>query len=340
MADKINILKPAAANSSSNNTATSNTKSLEGNGYNKQLGNVLYGFNHRNTPLITSTIQHGNDYIFFTRPHFNMMASNLRNDRTMTNLITTTSNNTQTFIRQTLDPSLAENEKISCPLLNNNLGFIPILSNTLKSMSGWPDRMLPTYASRAGARGEQYSIPDGIVELNGKYDLTLTFDRMDGEINEKLLETWMDMMSLQVDGMVSPYTAFEVYTERNFDTRIYVLTMDATNRVVLNIGVANAAFPTNDNIGRKFDYNKNIKMADAEFSIRMETNVITYNDPILILEFNMVNSFFNNNVYNMLHGQSHNLKKINADELSKYNYRGYPYIDVNTMELCWYVENN
>ena len=122
------------------------------------------------------------------------------------------------------------------------------------------------------------------------------------------------MMSLQVDGIVAPYAAFEVYTERNFDTRIYVLTMDATNRIVKN--------------------------SDNEFSIRMETNVITYNDPITILEFNMVNSFFNNNVYNMLHGQSHNLKKVSAEELAYYNYRGFPFIDVNTMELCWYVENN
>ena len=320
---------------------TSGDKNIsDSNSYNKELGNILYGFNHRNAPIVTATLQQGNDLIFFTRPHFNMKAGNLRNDRTMTNLITKTTNNVQTFIRHTLDPSLAENEKKTCPLLNDTLGFIPVLSNTLKSMSGWPDRMLPTYTSRAGARGEMFSIPDGITELNGKYDLTLTFDRMDGEINEKLLETWMNMMSLQVDGIVAPYAAFEVYTERNFDTRIYVLTMDATNRIVLNIGVANAGFPTNDNIGRKFDYNRVMKNSDNEFSVRMEMNVITYNDPITILEFNMVNSFFNNNVYNMLHGQGHNLKKVSAEELAYYNYRGFPFIDVNTMELCWYVENN
>lgn len=323
-------------------TSNNENKSLELNSYNKELGNVLVGFNHRNTPIVANTIQHGNSAIFFTRPHFNMMSSNLRNDRTMTNLITkkTETNNVQTYIRQTLDPSLEENEKIKCGLLNNNLGFIPLLSNTLKSISGWPDRMLPTYTSRAGARGEQYSIPDGIIEINGKTELTLTFDRIDGEINERLLETWMTMMSLQVDGICVPYTAFEVYTERNHDTRIYVLNMDATNRIVLGIGVANAGFPTNDNIGRKFDYNKVMNQADNEFSIRMETNIIMYNDPILILEFNMVNSFFNNNVYNMLHGQNHNLKKIPVEDLALYNYRGIPYIDVNTMELCWYIENN
>lgn len=321
-------------------TTMSDSATLEPNSYGKELGNILYGFNHRNAPVVTNTIQQGNSLIFFTRPHFNMQASNLRNDRTMTNLITTASNNVQSFIRQTLDPSLADNEKKTCELLNNNNGFIPVLSNTLKSVSGWPDRMLPTFTSRAGARGEQYSIPDGIIEINGKTELTLTLDKMDGEINERLLETWMNMMSLQVDGICMPYTAFEVYTERNFDTRMYVLNMDATNRIVLDIGVANAGFPTNDNIGRKFDYSRNIKQSDIEFSIRMEANIITYNDPILLLEFNMVNTFFNNNMYNMVHGQGHNLKKIPLEELAKYNYRGLPYIDVNTMELCWYVENN
>lgn len=324
---------------------STDTKHTENNSYSKQLGKVLYGFNHRNAASIVSTIPLGNSMIFFTRPHLNMMASNLRNDRPMTNLITENEsnpdnyNNVQTFIRMTLDPSLSENEKITCPLVNNNNGFIPVLSNTLKSISGWPDRMLPTYASRPGARGEQFSMPDGIIEVNGKVELTLTFDRMDGEINERLLEAWMRMMSLQVDGICAPYAAHEVYTERNFDTRIYVLNMDSTNRIVLDIAIANAGFPTNDNIGRKFDYNRTIKNADNEFSIRMETNVIDYNDPIMILEFNMVNSFFNNNVYNLIHGKSHNLKKITQEELSQYNYQGYPYIDVNTMELCWYVEN-
>lgn len=321
-------------------TINNSTVVSEADGYKKQLGNLLYGFNHRNAGYIANTIQPGNSLIFFTRPHFNMMKSNLRNDRTMTNLITKDSNNVQTFIRQTLDPSLAQIENRTCSLINNNLGFIPVLSNTLDSISGWPDRMLPTFASKPGARGEQFSIPDGIIEINNKVDLTLTFEKMDGEINERLLEKWMEAMSLQVDGILAPYAEFEVYTERNFDTRIYVINMDATNRIVLDIGIANAGFPTNDNIGRKFDYNKIQKVSDSKFSVRMETNVISYNDPILLLEFNLVNTFFNNDYYNMMHGQSHNLKKIPLTDLGKYNYQGYPYINVNTMELEWYISNS
>ena len=61
---------------------------------------------------------------------------------------------------------------------------------------------------------------------------------------------------------------------------------------------------------------------------------------LILLSNIMVNTFFNNNMYNMVHGQGQNLKKIPLEELAKYNYRGLPYIDVNTMELCWYVENN
>lgn len=305
--------------------------------YGRQLGNLLYGFNHRNAGYIANTISAGNELIFFTRPHLNMQKSNLRNDRYMTNLITNDSNSIQTFIRQTLDPSLAEFENKTCRLLDNRMGFIPILSNTLKSISGWPDRILPTFASKPGARGEQFSIPDGIIEINNKVELTLTFEKVDGKINERLLETWMRMMSLQVDGICVPYAEFEVFTERNFDTRVYVLNMDITNRVVLGIGIANAGFPNNDNIGADFNYNKNISNNANEFSLRLETNVIDYNDPIMILEFNLVNSFFNLDVYNLLRGYQHSLSKVDISELSQYNYRGYPIIDIETMELNWYV---
>ena len=49
---------------------------------------------------------------------------------------------------------------------------------------------------------------------------------MDGSINEKLLEYWMYMMSLQNDGVVVPYSFHEAYKEKNYDSRIYVLIMD------------------------------------------------------------------------------------------------------------------
>lgn len=311
--------------------------SPETGNYGKHIGDLLYGINHRNAGYIVNTISQGDKLIFFTRPHFNMQKGNLRNDRTMTNLITDNPNSVQSFIRQTLDPSLQDIEKNACKLLDNNCAFIPVLTNTLKSISGWPDRILPTFASKPGARGEQHSIPDGITEINGKTDLTLTFEKMDGDINERLLEVWMEMMSLQVDGMVVPYSVFEVLTEMNFNTRIYVLDMDVTKRIVMGIGVANACFPVNDNIGRKFDYNKNQNNKDMEFSIRFEANTIIYNDPITLLEFNKVGGMFNLEVYNHVENGFSGLSKISQEDLYKYNYRGYPLINMETMELEWYV---
>lgn len=308
--------------------------------YGKFIGHTLFGLNHEQRRPILRNIPEGEALVFFTRPYFNMSKTNLRNNRVMTNLIVNEVESVQTYIRQTLDPDVAENESTYCSLVNPNCAFVPVLSNTILNMSGWPDRILPTFASKPGARGEQFSLPDGIVETNGKFDLTFTFEKMDGDINEKLLTTWMDMMSLQNDGICVPYVWHEAYKEKNYDSRIYVLVMDVTNRIVLDIATAISTFPVNDNKGAKFNISNRKRVKENEFSVRFEANLIQYSDPILLLEFNLASARFNRDVFNLITGKSHNLHKVAPVDFYKYKNNLIPIIDFETNELCWYANND
>ena len=305
--------------------------------YGKYIGHTLHGINHDNRRPILRNVPEGEALVFFTRPYFNMQASNLRNDPIMTNIITEDIEDVQTFLRMTLDPDLATNEysNISCSMLDNSSPFIPVLTNTLLNMSGWPDRIMPTFTSSSGMRGEQYSMPDGVIEINSKQELTLTFENMDGSINEKLLEYWMYMMSLQNDGVVVPYSFHEAYKEKNYDARIYVLIMDYTNRLVVDCATVVSCYPINDNKGAKFNINQRKREKTTDFSLRFECNIIRYSDPRILYEFNLVQGKFNSEVFKLLTGKPHSLIKIPPEE--KYDHKSLiPIIDFTTMELCWY----
>lgn len=307
--------------------------------YGKFIGHTLHGINHELRNPILKNIPEGEAYVFFTKPYFNMRASNLRGDRRTTNLITQGFyNNAQTFIRQTLDPDLAFNGG-NCPLVDRESPWIPVLTNTLKSMSGWPDRVLPVFTSTPGSRGEQYSMADGIIETNGRFDLTMQFEKMDGRLNERLLEIWMLMMSLQVDGIVWPYPWQESYLEKNYDTSIYVLIMDSTNRLVVDVARVISAFPINDNKGSHFNINNKKIDRSNEFSIRFECNIVEYSDPIDLYEFNLATAKWNIDIFNLIfNGDKGNLVEIPRHELSKHKSL-IPYIDLSTNELIWYGYN-
>jgi hypothetical protein len=62
-----------------------------------------------------------------------------------------------------------------------------------------------------------------------------------------------------------------------------------------------------------------------------------YNDPIIISEFNAVVAIFNGKMKGKASDRERYYRKVSADELDYFNYRGYPYIDPETHELEWWV---
>ena len=323
----------------------------------KAIGNTLYGINHQQVKSIVPENRDTYGLTFFTRPQLNLQDSNIRKDRHFYNLLTTRTDSIHTYIRCLLDPRLGYDHAmskiigdvtgpsqgtISSPLLDNKMGFIPVFTNTIKTMSGWPDVVMPSFVSKAGAYKEQWAIADGSTEIFDAFDLSVSFRNIKNEPITNILITWLRYMYLVFEGTMGPYIDYMAGNRIDYNTRIYRLVLDETKRYVKKIAATGASFPMNDPTGKYFDFNDVIKYNDQTrtINVRFKCMGAIYNDPILYKEFNEVSAIFNPDVRNLIEGKSHNLEQIPYDMLDLLNHRGYPIIDLNTYELKWYISKD
>lgn len=324
----------------------------------KALSNNLYGLNHQQVKGMLPENRDSYGLTFFTRPQLNLQDGNLRNIRQFYNLLTTKKDSVHRFVRATLDPRLAHNQSITQPddgvttigqgarvtqLVDRNMAFIPVLTNTIKSMSGWPDVVMPSFTSKSGLKKEQWSIADGSIEIFEAFDLDVNFRNIKDEPIILMMQTWLTYMANVFEGNISPYMDFITENEIDYNTRIYRLVLDESKRYVKKIGATGASFPINVPSGKFYDYNDATKYNDQtkEINIRFKCMGAMYNDSILVKEFNETGAIFNPDLRKLLNGDtSHNLEVIPYDLLERLNHRGYPIIDTETMELTWYINKS
>ena len=318
--------------------------------FDRKVTNNLYGLNvnNRNIKMPMNTDLQG--YTFFTRPQLNLTTNNIRNIRQFYSLLTTQDLSAQRFVRCALDPRLqfeipnlvGGDEVLDTPLVDKNMGFIPILSNTLTSLSGWPDMVAPTHTTANGIRKEQISMIDGSFETFDAFDLSATFGNFINEPLTTLFQTWLMYSSLVFEGLLYPYEDFITEFEFDYNTRIYRLVMDKTNTHVKKIAATGAAFPASVPTAKFFDLDSSTPYGSQtkEINITFKCMGAMYNDDILIKEFNMVSAIFNKGVRDyLLHGEASTLMvAVPRDLVSLFNYRSYPIIDMETYELKWLVD--
>lgn len=311
------------------------------------IGNNFYGINHRQTPGAIPKNKDVYGYTFFTRPQLNMQTDNLRNVRTLTPLLNTNSQSAQRIIRCALDPRLMAgypvsggSNRLSCPFVDNEMAFIPVLTNSLLSISGWPDLVLPDYTAPEGAYKETYAQVDGIIENYTSYDIEATFRNQKGDPIINLFYYWQFYMSKVFEGLLVPYPDFITENMIDYNTRIYRLVMDPEKKRVTKIAATGASFPNSLPFGANFDYSSEEPYNDqnAELTIRFKSIGAMYNDDILIKEFNQTVAVFNP----MMDDANIDtyMVKIPDSLKSLFNNRGYPRIHPFTYELEWWVSSD
>jgi len=142
---------------------------------------------------------------------------------------------------QLLDPRLARSSKhVKSKLLYDHQPFIPILTNSLKTISGWPSNTAQTFTTKAGRVKEQTMGVDGTPDTFGVEDLTLTFKNMDQNIIEKIITTWMTYQWNVKNGLAVPYPDMIIRREIDSQCRIYIIVTspDGTIRKFANTGVS------------------------------------------------------------------------------------------------------
>ncbi len=314
------------------------------------IGNAFYGINHRVTP---GAIQINKDFhglTFFTRPAMNFSTVNLRTQRVMTPFLTNQASSLPRIIRCLLDPRLGYgtpttqanggNSGITSPLVDNQQAFIPILTNSLLSINGWPDVIAQTYTAPEGVYKESYSFVDGTTQNYGAYDITATFRNMPGDPITAMFLAWVRYASMVFEGLLVPYPDFIIENEIDYQTRIYRLVLDNTKTKVQKIAACGAAFPMSSPIGASFNYehDRPINNANDQISIPFRCIGAMYNDDILISEFNKTVVLFNNGMDDSTRSTGYTMVPLAA--LTIFNYKGYPRINPDTYVLEWWVDND
>lgn len=305
------------------------------------LRNAYYGINHRLTPQAIPINKDTFGLTFFTRPRLNLSPGNLRSERIFNPLTNTNPYSVQRIIRCYLDPDSNRDPAtgISSPFVDPLSAFIPILTNMLVSAAGWPDITVPYTTSHEGVYKEVFSVVDGITEVYSAYDVTLTFRNMQGDPVTALFFYWSMYMSHVFRGTLMPYPEMIVDNEIDYQTRIYRLVLDVTKTRVQKIAACGAAFPYSPANGAAFNYDSQspINQSHEQISIPMHCVGAIYQDPILLYAFDATVALFNPAMADSLRTVS--CTKVPMAALQLFNHQGYPWINPDTWELEWWVDN-
>lgn len=310
------------------------------------IGDNIYGINHRQTP---GSIGINRDYYgltFMTRPRMNLSTDNLRTIRQFGALLSVVPNSYQRIIRCLLDPTLAQTQGISSDFVDPQQAFIPLLTNTLLSCTGWPDVEVQSFESHAGVAKETYGFVDSFVEQYGTYDITATFRNIPGDPILLMMMTWLWYSSLVYRGMIIPYPDMLINNEIDYNTRIYRLVLDPSRRFVTKIAATGASYPSNAPYGAAINHDADhpINQNNAQIAITFRSYGVMYMDDILVDEFNRTTSLFNDGMLAQnFTGKPPNQTnpyyvKVPLAALPIFNNRGYPRINPITYELEWWVD--
>ena len=302
----------------------------------KLIGNTLHGINHYGYSIgpVANTDYHG--LTFFTRPYLNLTGKNISGIRRLTPLLTSDTKTIHYAIKLLLDTKQSNEYSGEHPLTDTNQAFIPVFTNLLTSLSGWPDETLDLYTSAPGYKNEVYILADHLGATLNTFSLTATFRNIEGDPINAILSTWLTYIKGVSNGSIVPY--YEMIASRTVDyqTRIYRLILDKSRRYIQKIACCGASVPVANPLGAAFNYAeaKPIVEETNEQSVPFTCVGYNYNDPIIARDFNATVRYYNPLMNNVNRPKA--MVKVPNDSLQIFNFKGYPLITQN-MELQWYV---
>jgi hypothetical protein len=172
------------------------------------MQNLFYGINTKGTlsPIPANSDHHG--LTFFTRPRLNLSYHNIISDRRMSGLAVSDKFSLKRAIRAYLDPvsnrgigtstvgglysvNGSNAEVVDSPIVDPLNPFIPLLSGTCLSISGWPDEMGRTFVSDEGVMGEQYVLMDDRPWNYSNFSISANFKNIIGDPISLLFHNWV-----------------------------------------------------------------------------------------------------------------------------------------------------
>jgi hypothetical protein len=245
-------------------TTTSNSSLLDIISQSSGLGtlsasyaDLLSGFNHRSLGSAIPIHKEGAGIVFFTRPNLNLSYDNLAQDRMLTPLLTNNQLTYQRAIRAMLDPegNLFNSARgITTPLFDAKNAFMPLLTNGLISLNGWPDISLDTYTSKEGRLRENWSMVDGTSKNYTTFDLQASFRNYSGDPITLLFAVWATYMDHVHTDIMTPYLKSIVMNRVDYQTRIFRFTLDPSRTYIQKYASTTGVFPIGVPIGAAMNF--------------------------------------------------------------------------------------
>ena len=305
---------------------------------NKTITRNLYGFDHSKSSAPLPPSRSSGGFMLFTRPQLNLSGNNLRSIRKFYNLLNTDPLTVARYVRATLDPRLGmkgmkDQEYAPCPLLDNKQAFIPLISNSITSGTGWPDKVVPKFVSEPNRMKDTYQQVDGMTNLREPLTIDVNCRNTVGDPLYHMLDLWTDYTMLVHSGELEPYPDMILRNEKDYETRCFRIVLDKTNTFVSRIASTSPGFAEGVSQGNFYDFDKSKPYVDGsdEISMRFSFTYVEYEDPILIKDFNETVEAFNEDMTDK--NRPIYMVKVPRGERELVNSRGYPRINPDTLEF-------
>lgn len=309
-----------------------------GPGYRSVLINLLRGARilgpgNQQAPIPDDTI----GLVFMNRPCLNLSDQNIKEHSQLLTLISPLQNSLSAYVKGLLDPNWARGNSGAVEFLDPLYPWIAPVSNLIKVCSGFPDVSLNVARSQPGIRKEVYQYVDGILAVNGDFDMSMSFY----PLKHNLLATIFDVWNHYIDGVSTGDTGMEPYPEaliqnyRDYDCTIFTIILNKNLRSVEGIYNNGYCWPNTypsgafSTIDRTQDTLRG--QGQDELEIRFPSVGFRYNNLHVVDRFNRITLAFNANMHPAIREQ--NYRQLEVAEYFAGGYHAYPWINPMTMEM-------
>jgi len=301
-------------------------------GTNNQIVSCLRDIDRFQTNILAPNYE-TSDITLMTRPILPLGSLSIRHDSFLSALDTKITNSTDFYIRCLLDGNWASDNAgltSKCPMYNPFSPWIPIVTNRITSISGFPDPILETKTTEGGYHQEDQTYVKGGTGLHRSVTLNLNFNDIQGGILIKLFQVWIEVMAQLRDGRMMSYLKYIDENKIPYSVSIYQFNLDPTKTYLTNWVKATTCFPVSVPLGaimNKAENQRHVTSA-GQFTIPFMCNYVAYNRLEHIAAFNKLTERY------YLMGSKERMEKIkNLEPTLGNNYNGIPYIESDNYGL-------
>lgn len=314
----------------------------------RPLSKFIRGFDRKDNDLTVQAKNDNQGYVFMTKPLCNLSVDNLQLNRRLVWLGDPNEYSIASAVRCSLMADPSKHKVISADtdydfkeprsaLVDDFNPFIPMITTSIKSLTGWPDRVTEYFQSDEGIAKEVHAYVDNRPDLFSTFDLTATFDSRDGDFINGFLQSLWEYQSSVAAGPMVPFPSMITERELDYNVRFYRVVLDSSKKYVRKIACCGAAILGADTSGSDFNYTSESQVTEDnnEISVPFKCLGAWYNDPLAIKSFNDAVYVYNPGMSDDGTREA-NFKKLSEAEKLAYNI-GYPRINPGTYELEWWA---